>query len=311
MPASRHGTYAARVTETPTRIAEVLRLSSGRDLGYAEYGVRGSTPLLVFHGLPGSRLDAPEMWTSDPTDLWIIAPDRSGVGLSTFHPNRRLLDWADDVRELCDSLGIDRFLVAGFSGGGPHALAVAHGLPERVIAVASIAGVGMLDNRASLVGMNRVNRVVFTLARRAPRALWLVAAPHARQVKRNPAKAIDAAAKDKHLPQSDRDVMANVHTRAAMIAAGPEAFRQGVRGFIQEAHVVVSPWGFDPSAIAAPVSFWQGAMDTNVPIESVRRLAESIPNSTLHVLPGEGHLIVPRHWSEIVGELRSAERPSP
>jgi pimeloyl-ACP methyl ester carboxylesterase len=182
---------------------------------------------------------------------------------------------------------------------------VAQRLSDRVIAAASIAGAGMLDSPESLEGMNRLNRVVFTLARRAPGALWLFAAPHARQLKRNPAKVIDAAARDKHLPRSDRDVMSNPQTRARMIAAGPEAFRQGVRGFIQEAHVVASPWGFDPSTIKIPVSFWQGTEDTNVPIASVRRLAESIPDSSMNVFLGEGHLIVPKHWDEIVAALLS------
>ena len=117
----------------------VIHLSDGRILGYAEFGSNAGTPIFLFHGLPGSRLAIPEMWPEEPASVRVIAPDRPGVGLSTFQPGRRLSAWADDIRQLADALSVERFIVAGFSGGGPHALAVAHGLPDRVIA-ASIAG---------------------------------------------------------------------------------------------------------------------------------------------------------------------------
>ncbi|MGH3256168.1 MAG: alpha/beta fold hydrolase [Streptosporangiaceae bacterium] len=109
-------------------------------LGYAEYGPAAGPPLFLFHGLPGSRLAVPEMWPEDPVAVRVIAPDRPGVGSSAFQPGRRLTDWAADIGQLADSLGMERFLVAGFSGGGPHALAVAHSLPDRVIAAGSISG---------------------------------------------------------------------------------------------------------------------------------------------------------------------------
>ena len=121
------------------RLDQVIRLADGRVLGYAEYGPVAGPSLFLFHGLPGSRLAVAEMWPEDPVAVRVIAPDRPGAGSSAFQPGRRLTNWADDVRQLADSLGIKRFLVAGFSGGGPHALAVAHGLPDRVIAAGSIS----------------------------------------------------------------------------------------------------------------------------------------------------------------------------
>ena len=132
------------------RLDQVIRLADGRVLGYAEYGPVAGPSLFLFHGLPGSRLAVAEMWPEEPTEVRVIAPDRPGAGSSAFEPGRRLTDWADDVRQLADSLGIERFLVAGFSGGGPHALAVAHGLPDRVIAVGSISGAGPIDTRDAL-----------------------------------------------------------------------------------------------------------------------------------------------------------------
>src|SRR5215472_889851 len=199
-----------------TRLDQTVRLADGRMLGYAEYGQAEGPPLFLFHGLPGSRLAAPEMWPGgsgtvrEPGGVRIIAPDRPGMGTSSFQPGRRLTDWADDVRQLADSLEIQRFLVAGFSGGGPHALAVAHGLPDRVIAVGSIAGAGLIgtrDARTALKHANPCGGLVVAVARKAPRLLWPLMAHHASAVRRHPRKVTDSAARDKSLPESDRQAM--------------------------------------------------------------------------------------------------------
>src|SRR5580658_2180599 len=175
------------------RLDQAVQLADGRALGYAEYGPAGGPPLFVFHGLPGSRLAVPEMWPGEPGPVRVIAPDRPGLGTSTPQPGRRLTDWAGDVRQLADALGIRQFAVAGFSGGGPHALAVAHALPGRVTAVGSIAGAGRLDTRPARTALkqaNPANRLIFALARKAPRLLSPVIAQHARGMTRDPAKIV-------------------------------------------------------------------------------------------------------------------------
>jgi hypothetical protein len=73
---------------------KTLQLPDGRTLGYAEYGISDANALFYFHGHPGSRLEA--------------------MGYSTFKAGRCLLDWPDDVIELADRLGIDRFLLPDF-----------------------------------------------------------------------------------------------------------------------------------------------------------------------------------------------------
>jgi pimeloyl-ACP methyl ester carboxylesterase len=294
------------VLSRTARLNQVVHLADGRTLGYAEYGPATGPALFLFHGLPGSRLAAAGMWSMEHPLIRVIAPDRPGFGLSTFQPGRRLTDWAGDVGQLADSLGLDRFLVAGFSGGGPHALAVAQALPQRVIAVGSISGVGAVSTRAAREGMNRTNQVVLTLARHVPPALWLMAAPHARAMRRQPGKVLDKAAADKHLPAADRAAMADPRMRERMIAAAPEDFRHGPRGFIHEVHITVRPWGFDPATIQPPAHFWHGDQDVNVPVALARNLAARIPGSTLTIYPGEGHLIVPKHWDEILATLLSA-----
>ncbi len=289
-------------------LAQAVRLADGRVLGYAEYGPAARPPLFLFHGLPGSRLAIPEMWSGELATARVIAPDRPGMGISTFQPGRRLTDWVGDVRQLADSLGIQRFLVAGFSGGGPHALAVAHGLPDRVIAVGSIAGAGPIDTRdarRALKHANPANRMIFRLARTAPGLLSPIIAQHAHAMTRHPAKVVHSATQARSVPEADRLAMTDPRLEERMVAAAAEPFRQGVRGVVHEARICTESWGFDLTAIKPPVRIWHGDQDSNVPVAMARHLAEQIPGSRLTIYPGEGHLIVPKHWGEILAALVS------
>ena len=69
-----------------------------------------------------------------------ITYDRPGYGGSDRFRGRRVVDCAADVSAIADSLGITRFAVNGVSWGGPHSLAVAARLPERVTRAACVAG---------------------------------------------------------------------------------------------------------------------------------------------------------------------------
>ena len=107
----------------------------GRRLAFDEVGALDGFPVFYFHGGNGSRLEA--RWfegQAKKSALRIIAPDRPGFGRSDADPNRTLTSWADDVAALADHLCLSRICVIGLSGGGPHALAVAHELGDRVAA---------------------------------------------------------------------------------------------------------------------------------------------------------------------------------
>src|SRR5438067_1134403 len=107
-------------------LVQVVSLRDGRQLGFAEWGDPAGAPVFFFHGMPSSRLNS----HADPAALdthharW-IAIDRPGMGLSAFQPRRMLLDWPEDVVQLADALGLDRFAVVGNSAGGPYAAACA------------------------------------------------------------------------------------------------------------------------------------------------------------------------------------------
>src|SRR5262245_27015104 len=112
----------------------------GRRLRVREAGDPNGVPVLVLHGTPGSSaLYEPNVNDAEEKRIRLVAYDRPGYGGSSRHEGRNAADCAPDVEAICDALGIDRFCVWGISGGGPHALAVAALLPERVAAAAALA----------------------------------------------------------------------------------------------------------------------------------------------------------------------------
>jgi pimeloyl-ACP methyl ester carboxylesterase len=117
----------------PEETADRIELRDGRQLGYAEWGDSAGGPLLFFHGWPGSRLEGRLGDEAAKTcRVRLIALDRPGMGLSDFQSRRALVDWPDDVVQLADALGLERFAVLGISGGGPYAAACAWKLSDRL-----------------------------------------------------------------------------------------------------------------------------------------------------------------------------------
>src|SRR5512139_3720722 len=101
-----------------------IQLRDRRSLSCAEYGDPQGKPVLFFHGTPSSRLFRhPDDSIAASLGVRLITVDRPGFGLSDPKPGRILLDWTDDVIELADAFKIERFAVAGVSGGGPYAAA--------------------------------------------------------------------------------------------------------------------------------------------------------------------------------------------
>ncbi|MQC82328.1 MAG: alpha/beta fold hydrolase [Chloroflexi bacterium] len=154
----------------PINTDNQLTLPDGRRLGYASYGADDGWPVLFFHGIPGSRHSSHSAGlVGQSHGARVIAFDRPGYGLSDRLPGRQIHDWPTDVADALDVLGIDRFSVFGYSGGGPFALATAAAMPDRVASVANVSAMGPLrtpEADARLTRRQRLER--FAMARLAP-----------------------------------------------------------------------------------------------------------------------------------------------
>jgi pimeloyl-ACP methyl ester carboxylesterase len=116
-------------------------------LAYEDYGDPDGKPVVFTHGFGDSRLiRSPDDALTASLGVRVIAPDQPGVGGSSPKSGRKMVDRGVDVEELVGHLGIGEFAVAGHSGGGPHALAIAHHFPDRVTKGVLASPVGDFDD---------------------------------------------------------------------------------------------------------------------------------------------------------------------
>jgi pimeloyl-ACP methyl ester carboxylesterase len=105
-------------------------------------------------------------------------------------------------------------------------------------------------------------------------------------------------------PESDRALMRDPENRAMLRENNRQAVLRGADGLVQELLLnYTAPWGFRLEDIAAPVFIWHGDRDPQVPVEVAHRMAERIPQCTLTIYPGEGHMIDVAHADDILRTL--------
>ncbi|KAL5046697.1 hypothetical protein BDW71DRAFT_63443 [Aspergillus fruticulosus] len=295
-----------RYTTAP-RSNQVFSLHDGRILGYAEYGNPKGFPLLYLHGFPSSRLEGSAFdEIARRRNIRIIAPDRPGYGLSTFQPNRRILDYPHDAQSLVDRLGVSRFVILGGSGGGPYALACAHSLPHD-----GLAGVGILAGAGPwLAGREHIStarRLTSLVATHSPTALGALLDAFV-TVGRWGASTWPATRwLDNWLEkqESPEDSTLSTEERRKMAMAMVfEAFAQGGAATVQEAVLLSHDWGFRFEDITFnKIQFWHGQKDAQSPIEMIHYMAERLPHCVLREFEGETHFTVAGHIDDILSEL--------
>jgi pimeloyl-ACP methyl ester carboxylesterase len=274
------------------------RLRDGRWLGYTDYGAGGGVPLFVLPGMPGSSLLAGHAKRpADEFGLRIIALDRPGIGLSDPKPGRTLRDTASDVADIADLLEFDQFFVMGISAGGPHALACALEMPERVLRVA------LVSSLASPAGVTP-HRQEPTASQLGPRAREQAAVGGARR----PPPGFMLREMERASPPSDRRILARPDVREQLLAAGEEAFRLGTQAVVDEGRLTAGAWGFRPADVTVEVLLWHGEQDLTVPVETARALAGTLPRCDAVFLPGAGHLWHFDHLGDVMSALRNGAR---
>ena len=280
----------------------IHKLPDGRNLGYAEYGKLTGSPVFFFHGTPGSKAFHPLLDVTERLGVRLICVERPGYGESTFQPNRRLLDWGKDIASLADALQLDRFAVSGHSGGGPHTLACAYTLPDRVTAAAILSGAGPVDTPNATEGMIWLNWFGFTFGRYMP--WWFgrsLTGYLFREQAANPSKAID---KDEAIRlKVDNDILNIPSIRENCIQSDVGAYAQGTQGLAWDVRLLTRPWGFKLEDIKVPVYLWHGTADNYTSMKMVRYMAEKIHNCKVTICEGEGHMLLIPHWEEVLATL--------
>jgi pimeloyl-ACP methyl ester carboxylesterase len=263
----------------------------GRKIRVNEAGCPDGIPVLVLRGSPHSRL-LYNGWVEDAYSrgIRLVCYERPGYGGSTAHRGRTVASAAKDVSTIAMELGLDRLLIWGVSGGGPHALACAALLPELVTAAAVIAApapypaqelnyfaamgeTNILETLAALESREACERVIEAemteLLRATPEVLM--------QTWHSLLSPIDAAV---------------LTTDFADFAL--RSIREGMSekrdGLVDDDMALVASWGFELKDIRIPVLLMHGQQDRMVPVSHGKWLASKIPNVDARFLPDEGHL---------------------
>jgi pimeloyl-ACP methyl ester carboxylesterase len=278
------------------RDSQRITLRDGRQLGFAEYGKPDGIPLMLFHGTPGSRL-LPRLEQAAWVQRFgfrVLTPERPGYGLSDPAPGHTISDWADDAGQLADQLGLDRFHVAGGSGGGPFALACALRLPTRVRSATLFCSGSPPEFLRITKEMSKGNRLVFFLARYAPPLLRILLGLMARSVRKSRKPPSEAKKKKmlSHLCEWDQRILKAQKDDTSTAQHVKEAFRQGSAGAYHDMMLVSHAWGLDLTTNTVPVFLWHGTADTLVPVSSTRAFAKMIPGCEAHFIQDAGHMLL-------------------
>ena len=263
----------------------------GRTLRVLEDGDPAGVPIVVHHGTPGSRLLS-RSWVRRAREqgIRLIGYDRPGYAGSDRHEGRSVADAAADVRAIADGLGLDRLLTHGSSGGGPHALACAALLGDRVAAAATLAAVAPYgaDGLDWLAGMGEDNVREFGAALAGPQAVASMLEEFATAIAG--AGPEDLAEEMRTLlSPPDRAVLTG-ELAEDLLAAARAGIGERRDGWLDDDLAFVQPWGFEPEAIAVPVLLWQGRQDLMVPPAHGEWLAGRVGNVEPHISDADGHL---------------------
>lgn len=283
---------------------QTIILRDGRRLAYSEFGDPQGKPIFEFHGNPSSRLGSVLLDdTAREMGIRVIGIDRPGIGLSDFQPNRKLLDWPNDVNQLADSLGLEKFPILGGSGGVPATLACAYKIPERLTAVGVLFGPRPFGGPGSLKGWSLSRRIQAFLERIGPYWMTRVGMKFvARMMRDKPEETVMKMFQ--HLPPADMAVMNRPWIRRQYINTIQEAFRAGPDGVTTDKILTMKPWGYKLQDIKIAVHLWHGNADSVVPPAMGRYLADTIPNCKATFLPDEGHFsLLPNHARELLNAL--------
>jgi pimeloyl-ACP methyl ester carboxylesterase len=280
------------MTITPARYEGRVPVRDGRVLGVAEFGPATAERNVVwFHGTPGARRQIPEAARriADERGVRIIGIDRPGVGLSTPHLYKNLIDFTDDLEVALERLGIDRFSTVGLSGGAPYALASAHAFPARVPSVGILGGVvpsgGEEGTHGGLVSLATRFKPLLPLMSEPLGALLTTFVRVARPIA---SPALDLYAR--FSPEGDRRVLAVPENKEMFIDDLINSGRHSMRAAAYDAILFTRYWGFDVRGLRVPVTWWQGDQDNIVPLAHAEHIVPFIPGAELRVRAGDGHL---------------------
>jgi len=227
--------------------------------------------VLVFHGTPGSRLDA-RFWEAAAGNAGVAARfvgfDRPGYGMARSQPGRTL----QSVAEQAAALTAEPVRLLGMSGGGPYALATAAVMRDRVASVTIVSGLGPPQ-----CGLGALS-VIRHMAEAEVRS-WA-----------------------SELIASSQLAPTGVELADLFIASQLEGMLRP-DGIVEDVLTLREPWSIDLENVTAPVTLLHAVDDESCPIEGARFLARVLPRAVLIEWQEGGHLAAAAHLPEVLDRV--------
>ncbi|CAA9354711.1 MAG: hypothetical protein AVDCRST_MAG34-1991 [uncultured Nocardioidaceae bacterium] len=250
-------------------------------------------PLVLFlPGCPDSR------WAAASGDLparragvRLVGVNRPGYGETAPYDSDHL-SVGDDLAELADELGADRFALLGMSIGGTYALACAARHPRRAAAVVTVAAPGDLTRM------------------HPPHHRDGLSAQQAELLERVRSTGSVEQAMDLLRPEFEayrRQALAELRSRDPV----DPAVRQSLEaltcpdGYLRDAALTMRGWDWDPASVRCPVLVVHGELDEQASPRNAHWLAGVIPGARLRLLTGTNHLgALEESWEDVLTALR-------
>lgn len=290
---------------------ERMQLPDGRVFEYSAAGDPARELLVFCVGTPSAVVEFPYVAdAATARGLRSVICSRPGYGGSTRNEGRTVADAAADMAALADHLGADRFLVAGWSGGGSTALACAALLPDRVRAAATMAGTAPPVEAGEVwttwFQPAQVNEIR-ALTTKPPAEL----APEYEQAAKGFADLTgEQLTLSDNQSAADKAALIEVPEVAEWLAQSiKSAVSSGIWGWLDDDLAWAKPWGFEMADIRVPVIVRHGDEDGFVSIDQGRWLAAHIPGARFEEMPGGGHTTVGVPIDPVITDLLDAAGP--
>lgn len=303
-------------------MAQEVCVAGKRKVAWDSWGSPTGMPVFLLHGTPGSHSGPrPRSSVLYRLGVRLVSYDRPGYGGSDPHPGRTVADAVADIEAIADKLQLGKFGVLGRSGGGPHALACAALLGDRVERVACLVGLAPSDAEGLdwYSGMTTSNAWEFKKAEEEsgdghPGAresknghrqfqngnsadlgrqngsatdIRTYLAEQAQRIRKDPEELLRTLTDE--LARADGRVVNDLAIRRLLTDTYQEAVRKGADGWIDDIVALRRPWRFDLATIKVPVLLWHGANDVFSPVAHTDWLAKQIPGAMTAVQPDAAH----------------------
>jgi len=285
--------------------SQLLHLSSGRTISWAEYGDPKGDPVLFCHAITGCRLLIPQDCT--PLTLHgirLIVPDRAGYGLSTPTTTGNCMQqWLEDIELLMVCLGIQSCPVIGHSAGGGFAMDLASRYPERVEKLILLGSVLPLGNRADIRHLLPINRVLIQLGRKNPAFARTLLALSMQVLLKKPGSYFGLV--NKEIARLDSTILQDPIMRRLLDDSFRETTRQGSSHMQDEMLYLATRWRGNPDDISCRITLWHGDQDKLTPRPVVEKFQQRLgKRGEMNWIEDAGYFLHFHHWPDIIKKLR-------